>query len=183
MLRKFRASLPGFSLLFVMGCALAAAESQHLPNLTFQNLTASKEKIGDLQGSIAVVNFWATWCAPCRQEFPLLSRLSQQYAGKKVRFVSISIDDNPSNHKQRAKIDQFLSDEKPAMEIWLGGDLDSLARCGLGDVVPGTIMLDANGQVISRVEGQAREDDITKAVQWALDGENGPAPPAVVKRY
>ena len=47
-------------LLFAMGCSFAAAESQHLPNLTFENLTGSKEKIGDLRGSIAVVNFWAT---------------------------------------------------------------------------------------------------------------------------
>lgn len=113
----------------------------------------------------------------------MLSRLSLQFAEKKVRFVAISIDENPSNRKQRTRIDQFLSEEKPAMEIWLGGDLDSLARCGLGEIVPGTIILDSNGQVVSRVEGQAREEDITGAVQWIMDGENGPLPKAVVKRY
>ncbi len=170
-------------LVFRIGCTFAAAESRHLPNLTFENLTGSKEKIGDLRGSIAVVNFWATWCAPCRQELPMLSRLSQQFAGKKVRFVAISIDENPASRKQRTKIDQFLSEEKPAMEIWLGGDLDSLERCGLGDVVPGTIILDSDGQVVSRVEGQAHEEDITDAVEWILNGEGGPAPQAVVKRY
>ncbi len=183
MSKQLRASFPGLLLLFVMSCSFAAAESQHLPNLTFENLTGSKEKIGDLRGSIAVVNFWATWCAPCRQELPMLSRLSLQFAEKKVRFVAISIDENPSNRKQRTRIDQFLSEEKPAMEIWLGGDLDSLARCGLGEIVPGTIILDSNGQVVSRVEGQAREEDITGAVQWIMDGENGPLPKAVVKRY
>ena len=183
MSKPFRASLPGLLLLFAMGHSFAAAEPQHLPNLAFESLNGSKEKIGDLRGSIAVVNFWATWCAPCRQEFPMLSRLSLRFAGKKVRFVAISIDENPSNGKQRAKIDQFLSEQKPAMEIWLGGDLDSLARCGLGEIVPGTIVLDSNGQVVSRVEGQAREEDITGAVQWILDGENGPAPQPVIKRY
>ena len=112
----------------------------------------------------------------------MLSRLSLQFAGRNLfRFVAISIDENPSNRKQRTRIDQFMSEEKPAMEIWLGGDLDSLALCGLGEVVPGTIILDSNGQVVSRVEGQARED-ITGAVQWIMDGENGP-PKAVVKRY
>jgi thiol-disulfide isomerase/thioredoxin len=183
MSKQFRASHPGLLLLFVMCCSFAAAESQHLPNLAFENLTGNKVKIGDLRGSVAVVNFWATWCAPCRQELPMLSRLSLQFAGKKVRFVAISIDENPSNRKQRAKIDQFLSEQKLAMEIWLGGDLDSLARCGLGEIVPGTISLDSNGQVVSRVEGQAHEEDITVAVQWILDGEDGPAPETMVKRY
>jgi hypothetical protein len=113
----------------------------------------------------------------------MLSRLSQHFAGKKVHFVSISIDENPSSRKQRSKIDRFLDEQKPAMEIWLGGDVDSLERCGMGDVVPGTIILDSDGQVVSRVEGQAREEDITSAVEWILDGEGGTAPRPVVKRY
>jgi thiol-disulfide isomerase/thioredoxin len=163
--------------------SLSAAQSKRVPNLEFENLARSKERISDLRGSIAVVNFWATWCVPCRAEFPMLSRLAQKYAGKKVRFVSISADDDPSSRKQRAKIDEFLDIQKPAMEIWLGADVDALERCGLGDVLPGTMILDSNGQVISRVEGQAHEGDITGPVDWLLGGGTGPAPVAVVKRY
>ncbi len=171
-----------FSLLLAVASHLGAADSKRVPNLEFQNLSGSKVRIGDLHGSIAVVNFWATWCVPCREEFPMLSGLAQKYAGK-VRFVSISADEDPTNRKRRAGIDRFLDDQKPAMEIWLGADLDALQRCGLGQVLPGTLILDANGQVISRVEGQAREEDIAAPIEWLLHGQRGPAPPAVVKRY
>jgi thiol-disulfide isomerase/thioredoxin len=172
--------------LLMMGLAaasnLGAADSKHAPNLQFQTLSGNKVKIGDLHGSIAVVNFWATWCGPCREEFPLLSILAEKYAGK-VRFVSISADNDPTSKKSRAQIDRFLDEQKPAMEIWLGADLDSLQRCGLGQVLPGTMILDANGQVVSRIEGQARKDDLVAPIEWLLNGQSGPAPPALVKRY
>lgn len=161
---------------------LGAADSQRLPNLQYQSLSGSKVRLSDLHGSIAVVNFWATWCVPCREEFPLLSRLTQRYAGK-VRFVSISADDDPKDKKQRAKIDRFLTDQKPAMEIWLGADVDDLHRFGLAQILPGTLVLDADGQVISRIEGQAREDDLVAPIEWLLSGQTGPAPPALLKRY
>lgn len=170
------------SMLLAVAPNLGAAGSRRVPNLGFQNLTGTTVTLGSLHGSIAVVNFWATWCGPCRQEFPMLSGLARKYSGK-VRFIAISADDDPGNRKQRAKIGQFLNDEKPAMEIWLGADLDALQHCGLGQVLPGTLILDANGQVISRVEGQAHEEDITGPIEWLLNGQSGPAPPVVVKRY
>lgn len=161
---------------------LGAASSNRTPDLSFRDLAGSKVSIGELRGSIAVVNFWATWCAPCREEFPMLSSLAQRYAGK-VRFVSISADDDPNSKKQRAEIHRFLADQQPGMEIWVGADLDALGRCGLGRVLPATLVLDAKGQVVARIEGQAREQDITTPIEWLLQGQIGPEPPALLKRY
>lgn len=171
------------AVLAAAACATGAAQPKRAPNLEFESMAGAKEKIGDLRGSIAVVNFWATWCVPCRQEFPMLSQLTEKFAGRKVRFVSISADEDPMSRKGRAKIDQFLTEQKPAMEIWLGADLDALERCGLGNVLPGTMILDANGQIVFRIEGQAHEEDITGPIEWLLNGESGPAPPPLVKRY
>lgn len=113
----------------------------------------------------------------------MLSKLVGQYAGKNVRFISISADENPGNRKQRINIDRFLDDQKPAMEVWLGADLDALDHCGLGNVLPGTMILDANGGVISRIMGEARQEDITGPVDWLLNGERDSAPAALIKRY
>ncbi len=170
--------------LLAIGCPIAAAQVRRPPNLEFQDLRGTKHRLADLRGSVAVVNYWATWCVPCREELPMLSKLMQKYAGVGVRFIAISADDDPIAHKQRAKIDQFLDAERPAMDIWLGADLDALERCGLGQVLPATMVLNANGEVIARIEGRAREEDLVAPIEWLLNPEQSPtAPPALVKRY
>ncbi|HTJ29637.1 MAG TPA: TlpA disulfide reductase family protein [Acidobacteriaceae bacterium] len=160
-----------------------SAYAKRAPNLTFRNLAGADVKLSDLRGSITVVNFWATWCGPCREEMPMLSGLTQTYAGKKVRFIAVSADEDPGNKKNRAKIDQFLVTQKPAMEIWLGADLGTLDRLQLGNVLPATIILDEDGEVVARVLGQAKEEDLKTPLDWLLGGKSGPAPPAIVKHY
>ena len=159
------------------------AQAKRVPHLEFKNLQGATVKIADLHGSITVINFWATFCGPCREEMPMLSKLTQEYAEKKVRFIAISADDSPENKKSRAKIDQFLDTQKPSMEIWLGADLDMLERLQLGNVLPATIVLDENGEVISRIMGQAREEDVRGPIDWLLNGHSGIAPVATVKHY
>lgn len=159
------------------------AQAKRVPNLEFKNLQGATVKIADLHGAITVINFWATFCGPCREEMPMLSKLTQEYAEKKVRFIAISADDSPENRKSRAKIDQFLDTQKPSMEIWLGADLDMLECLQLGNVLPATIVLDENGEVISRIMGQAREEDVRGPIDWLLNGHSGTAPVATVKRY
>jgi thiol-disulfide isomerase/thioredoxin len=164
-------------------CLIPIAEAKRTPNLEFKDLTGQTQKIAALRGSITVVNFWATWCGPCLEELPLLSKLHQEYAEKKVRFIAISADEAPDKPKNRAKIDQFLSQHKPAMEIWLGADLDMLDRLALGNVLPATVILDEQGEVIAKVMGQAHEEDIKLPLEWLLNGKSGPAPTLVTKRY
>jgi thiol-disulfide isomerase/thioredoxin len=166
------------TILFVCGVA-PIAQAKRAPNLELKSLSGATEKIADLRGSIVVINFWATWCGPCKEELPLLSKLTQEYSGKKVRFISISVDEP----KNRQKIDQFLSQQKLSMEIWVGGDLDMLERAGLGNVVPGTMILDEQGEIITRIMGQAHEEDIKAPLDWLVGGKAGVAPPAAVKRY
>jgi len=171
------------ALLFGLLAAALNGYAKRPPNLTFRNLSGAEVKIGDLRGSITVINFWATWCGPCQEEMPMLSGLTQAYAEKKVRFIAISADEDPGNKKNRAKIDQFLAAHKPEMEIWLGADLDTLGRMQLGNVLPATILLDENGEVITRILGQAKEEDLKAPLDWLANGKSSPAPPAVIKRY
>src|SRR6185437_10722632 len=63
-------------LLLLLPCA---AQAKRAPNLAFKDLSGHTQKLSALEGSISVVSFWATWCAPCRDELPRLSKLAQQY--------------------------------------------------------------------------------------------------------
>jgi thiol-disulfide isomerase/thioredoxin len=160
-------------------CLMPMAQAKRAPNLELKDLKGNKQTISSLRGSIVVINFWATWCVPCREELPLLSRLSQEYAGKKVRFIAASANEA----KDRPKIDEFLSRNPLALEVWVGADLDMLEDAGLGNVLPATMILDDQGEIVARVQGEAREEDVRKPLEWLLSGRNGPAPQALTKRY
>jgi len=159
----------------------AAAEAKPVPNLGFKDLAGAKKSFADLRGSIVVVNFWATWCGPCRDELPLLTGLNAQYSAKKVKFIEISEDENGDSKAGRGKIDEFMKAHGPGLEVWTGADLDTLGRLGLGNELPATIILDENGEVICRLLGEARETDLRTALDWLLSGRTGTAPVAMIK--
>ena len=58
-------------------CLLPSVQAKRAPNLEMKDLSGNTHKVADLRGSIVVLNFWATWCGPCREELPLLSNLSR----------------------------------------------------------------------------------------------------------
>jgi len=160
-------------------CLIPVAQAKRPPNLSLKDLKGNKQSISSLRGSIVVLNFWATWCGPCREELPLLSRLSEEYSAKKVRFVATSVD----VAKDRPQVDEFLKHFSIAFDVWVGADMDTLEDAGLGNVLPITLILDEQGEIIARVQGQAREEDIRKPLEWLLSGKDGPAPEALTKRY
>lgn len=169
--------------LFVLGlCWLPAgafAGGKRAPDPWFKSLDGQTRKLSALHGQVVVVNFWATWCGPCQEELPRLSKLAESYAGKPVRFVLISIDES----KNRAKIPAVLDRLHVPLESWDDADTDTMGRFGLGDIVPGTAILNEQGEVVARIMGEAREGDVRTAVDWLLGGRSGPAPAALTKRY
>lgn len=159
--------------------SMAVAVAKHAPDPAFRSLSGQTRKLSALRGQVVVVNFWATWCGPCQEELPRLSQLAESYAGKPVRFVLVSIDEP----KNRAKIPAVLARLHVPLESWDDADTDTMDRFGLGDIVPGTAILDDKGDVVARIMGEAREPDVRSAVDWLLGGKAGPPPPALTKRY
>lgn len=166
-------------LILCLAFCTAPANAKRAPNLELKDLNSHSQKLALLRGQIVVINFWATWCAPCQEELPRLSKLAQSYSGKNVRFIAVSID----AAKDRAKIQPALEKANVTLETWIGANPDTLSGFGLGDIVPGTAILDERGEIIARIMGEAREDDVRSAVDWLLSDRSGPAPAAVTKRY
>jgi thiol-disulfide isomerase/thioredoxin len=162
-------------LVFVFSHAFAAK----LPNLSAKDLSGGKQRLSSLRGKIVVLSFWATWCGPCQEELPRISQLARKYAGRDVDFVAVSIDEP----KDRAKIQPFLDKHEIALKVWVGPDADVLQKFGLGEIVPGTVVIDAQGEPVGRIMGEARDEDVQSRVEWLLGGRQGAAPEALVKRY
>jgi thiol-disulfide isomerase/thioredoxin len=153
--------------------------AKRVPDPSFKTLDGQTHKLSALRGQIVVVNFWATWCGPCQEELPRLKQIAASYAGKPVNFVFISIDAS----KDRAKIPAALAKLHVDFDSWVGADTDTLGDFGLGDVVPGTLVLDEKGEPVARVMGEACEDDVRTAVDWLLAGRTGTPPATLTKRY
>ena len=154
------------------------AFAKRVPDPTFKTLDGQSRKLSALRGQIVVVNFWATWCGPCQEELPRLSQIAASYSGKPVNFVFISIDES----KNRSKIPSALAKLHVDFTSWVNADTDTLDNFGLGNIVPGTIVLDETGQPVARIMGEAREDDVRKPVDWLLGGRKGDPPQAMTKR-
>jgi len=174
-----RGRLFGTAALLLCCCVALPCVAKSAPDPAYKTLDGHTQKLSALRGKIVVVNFWATWCTPCQDELPRLAKLASDYAGKPVAFVFISIDEP----KDRGKIPPALERLRVTQESWVGGNTDIMADLGLGDIVPGTAILDERGQIVARVMGEAREEDVRTAVDWLLNGKAGPAPAALTKRY
>jgi len=100
-LAKFLISPPEFaepgtgSAAYAMPSALSADDllGQRRPDFTLSDINGTPVSASDFEGNVWLVNFWATWCTPCVEEMPMLSRLQQEYSGQGVKIVGIALDD------------------------------------------------------------------------------------------
>jgi len=163
---------------FAATLAVLAAQAAPFPELTLKDRSGNEQSLSAFQGKIVVLNFWATWCGPCRDELPMLDKLSTHYDSKDVVFVAVSIDDKTTQNK----IATFLEKKKiENLPIYTGATAETLKQFDLGIAVPATIILDRDGEVIGRVLGEAEKRDITSRVDWALNGKHGKKPKPVQK--
>ncbi len=171
---------------YLLFCAtLTAAATPPLPAVRadgpkpveFQGSDGAAHTLAELRGQPAVVNFWATWCGPCKEEMPRLQKLADEYSAKGVRFVAISLD----APETRGKIGTVVASRGFRVPVWTGATEQTLANLKLGEVVPATLILDQNGDVLGKIEGEARDKDIRSRVDWVLNGRQGKQPKVVQK--
>ncbi len=143
----------------------------------FKDAAGQLHSLAELRGHAAVVNFWATWCGPCREEMPRLQKLADVYAPRGVTFVAVSLDEPTTQER----IPAALQKSGLHVPVWLGATPETLHQLGLGTLVPGTLMLDGEGGVIGRIEGEAREKDIRARLDWELGGHVGKQPHVMQK--
>jgi thiol-disulfide isomerase/thioredoxin len=163
--------------LFLFVSVIASAERLKEPTGKLVDLNGKPHTVAELAGSPAVINFWATWCVPCKDEMPRLQKLADRYAEKGIKFVAISIDDADSG----SKIAGLIQKRNFRLPVWQGASAATLKELNLGELVPATVIIDAEGNIIGRIEGEAREKDVASRLDWLLDGRRGKPPKPVQK--
>lgn len=161
----------------LLAAALAQGADAPKVDLALKDAHGQKVRLRELRGKVVVLNFWATWCGPCNAEMPMLVDLEKQYAGRGVAFIGASLDDA----RTRDRIPAFLSEHKIGFPVWYGATADDLDALKLGNVVPSTAFLDAEGRVVARILGQARPEEVKERLDWLVGDRTGPPPVAMVK--
>ncbi len=166
------------SLALLLACCLpmGAARKDAPVDLGLSELKGGRVHLRDLRGKVAVVNFWATWCVPCRAEMPLLIKAEQAWREKGVLFVAVSLDERDT----RKDIPRFVEKYGIGFPVWTGANGDDLAKLGMGEAVPGTAFLDERGVIFARVLGQMRDGEIEERLRWIKGDRSQPAPPLLI---
>lgn len=115
--------------------------AKRAPEHVFSTLDGDEIGLADLRGNVAVVNFWGTWCLPCRRELPELAELAAAYADQPVRVVGIAVDSGSPE-----EIREFLTDYGVDYSIWITGMDVAVATFGAVGF-PFTILVDPDGWI------------------------------------
>ena len=121
-----------------------------LPDFALNDLAGKPIPISAWNGKSLVINFWATWCAPCRREVPLLKSLASEWAGRGLMVVGIAVDykDKVQEFAGRFKIDYpLLIGEQDALDVAAKFGMDSPA-------FPFTVFTDRRGEVVALFVGE-----------------------------
>ncbi len=124
---------------------------------------------GELAGEVAVLNFWGSWCAPCRVETPAFSEVSEEYAGDGVRFLGVDVKETDEQFAL-AFVDRFgiafpsLYDPR--------GEVALAFRDYPANAIPSTIVLDPRYRVAAVYTGAVQEDDLRRVLDRVLAEED-----------
>lgn len=118
------------------------------PDFMLKNLNGDSIRLKQFQGDYILLNFWATWCAPCVKEMPSMERLQQRFKNKGMHVVAISLDKEPEE-----KVAVFANKLKLTFSILLDPDGKVSHPYG-ARALPSTFILNPYGQVIAAAKGE-----------------------------
>ena len=143
---------------------LVFSDPAEVSDVPFTDPEGGEHRLSDWQGKIVLVNFWATWCAPCRKEMPMLDALQAEFGGEDFEVVTIATGRNPL-----PGINRFFDEVGVTNLPILLDPKQELARDMAVLGLPITLILNREGQEIARLRGDAEWDsDSAKAIIAAL---------------
>jgi thiol-disulfide isomerase/thioredoxin len=153
--------------LTVTGEGILAQESAAIgtqPDLALKDLFGVEQKLSAYSGKVVVLNFWATWCLPCRKEMPDLAAIQNEYAALGVQVVGASAD----ALTDRQKVVTFIKETGINFPVWLGATTEEMKRFGLGPALPGTVVIGRDGKLLAIKNGVITRDYLKKQIDTLL---------------
>lgn len=124
------------------------------------DLRGNAQPLEQWRGRVLVVNFWATWCPPCREEIPMFVQLQERYGSRGLQFVGIAID-------QPDKVAEFAKEFRINYPLLMGGmeTMELMRQAGnRAGVLPYTLVIDRKGNLVSREPGGLKEGRVLEII-------------------
>ena len=125
--------------LLLLACFGTASADGPAPDFTLTSTDGKNVKLSELKGQVVMINFWASWCGPCRQEMPLLDTLYQRFAPVGFTLLGVNVD------KRRAQAEELLKDVPVSFPILFDTD-NRVSRLYEVQAMPTTVLVDRDGK-------------------------------------
>ena len=141
---------------------------EELPAIALPGLDGAPHRLADYRGKLLVVNFWATWCEPCRREIPLLESIYRERDKNSLEIVGIAID-------QREDVVKYASRQTVDYPVLIGerGGLEAASAFGMDVVLPFTVFADRGGRIVTLKVGELHADEIRLILERMTDLDQG----------
>ncbi len=129
--------------------------------LVLKDLFGVDQKLSSYRGRIVVLNFWATWCGPCKKEMPDLAAIQNSYAAYGVQVIGASAD----TFAELKAVRQFIKETIVNFPVWMGATTEQMAQFGLGPGLPGTAIIGRDGKIVAIYRSVVTQEEIKKHLE------------------
>lgn len=152
----------------VLATSLAEREATKLVgqqlDITLKDFSGVEQTLSALKGRIVILNFWATYCVPCRKEMPDLAAIQNEFGALGVQVIGVNVDEL----KDQKSVVQFVRETKVNFPIWVGGSAEHMVRFGLGTALPGTVVIGRDGKIVKIISGIVDQPLLRKEIEALL---------------
>jgi thiol-disulfide isomerase/thioredoxin len=144
------------------GCSKEKGSSPGVaPDFTLQDLSGKKVTLSGLKGSVVLLEFWATWCPPCRASIPGIERLHKTYGNKGLTVLAISFDEGGWD-----KVRDFVAEHKITYSVLKG--TDDVSAKYLVRMIPAAYLVDKQGIIRKQYMGAGSDEELEKEIKALL---------------
>jgi len=150
--------------IFVLMLSMTVFAGPKAPNFTLQNLEGEEVSLSDYEGNVLIIDFWATWCPPCKMEIPHFNELFTEYNERGLEVLGISLDRGGMD-----VVTKFMEDTEINYTVLMGNnslsnDYQEFVKPDERNAIPFTFVVDREGNIAEVMVGYKPKADFEKAI-------------------